>query len=198
MKNSMIALGLVSTLALAACGDTGNNAATTDNMGMASPMPAENTAMSDDMGNGMASTAPASVGQAFANTAAANDAYEIEAGKLAQEKASSQALKDFGKMMVDGHTGTTAKLMTLAAQADPSITPAPALTPELQANLDTLRDATGAEFDTAYKAQQVAAHTKALALMKDYAANGDVPQFKTFAAETSPVIKMHLDKIKGM
>lgn len=193
MNRTLTALGLVSALALAACGGTDNTTTTTDNMGMASPLPMDN----GDMNNGMM-TAPASAGQAFANTVAASDAYEIEAGKLAQQKASTQALKDFGKMMVDGHSTTTEKLKALASNTDPDITPDATLTAEQQANLQTLRDATGADFDTAYKAQQVAAHTKALAALKDYAAGGDVAQFKTFAGETAPVVKMHLDKIKGM
>ncbi|RYD54223.1 MAG: DUF4142 domain-containing protein [Sphingomonadales bacterium] len=196
MNRTLTALGLVSALALAACGGTDNTTTTIDNMGMASPLPMDNADMGD-MGNGMA-TAAVSAGQAFANTVAASDAYEIEAGKLAQQKATTQALKDFGKMMVDGHSTTTEKLKALAANTDPKITPDPALTAEQQANLQTLRDATGADFDAAYKAQQVAAHTKALAALKDYAASGDVAQFKTFAGETAPVVKMHLDKIKGM
>ena len=193
MHSKLIAFGLVPALALAACGGSDNTATTIDNMGMASPMPADN----GDMGN-MMSAMPATGGQAFANTVAASDAYEIEAGKLAQEKATTQPLKDFGKMMVDAHSSTTAKLKALAAQTDPEIVPDPALTAEQQTNLQTLRDATGGEFDTAYKAQQVTAHEKALAALKDYAANGEVTQFKTFASETAPVVQMHLDKIKGM
>lgn len=192
MNHKLIALGLVSALALGACGGADNNVSTTDNMGMASPMPME------PADNATRNGATASPGQAFADTAAASDAYEIAAGNLAQQKATTQALKDFGKMMVDGHTATTEKLKTLAANTDPEITPNPALTAEQEANLKALRDASGAQFDTAYKAQQVAAHEKTLAALKDYAAGGDVPAFKTFASETSPVVKMHLDKIKGM
>lgn len=194
MNRKLIALGLVSALALSACGGADNNLSTTDNMGMASPMPVDNAGMDNAMMTGV----PMSAGQAFADTAGASDMYEVEAGKLAQTKATSQALKDFGAMMEKGHTDSTAKLKAAAAKANPAITPNPALNAEQEANLATLRDATGADFDTAYKAQQVAAHEKALSLMKDYAANGDVPELKAFAADTSKVVQMHLDKIKGM
>ena len=44
----------------------------------------------------------------------------------------------------------------------------------------------------------MAAHEKALAAMKDYAANGDVPELKTFAGDTVKVVEAHLAKIKAM
>ncbi|MBX3563859.1 MAG: DUF4142 domain-containing protein [Sphingomonas sp.] len=191
MHRNLIALGLAPALALGACGgDKTNNTVTT----MESPVPMENM----DMDNAMVTGEAASPGQAFANTAGASDWYEVEAGKLAKEKATSQALKDFGAMMEKAHTESTAKLKAAAAKANPAITPNPALNAEQEANLATLRDATGADFDTAYKSQQVVAHEKALAAMKDYAANGDVPELKAFASNTVKVVQMHLDRIKGM
>ncbi|WP_066797146.1 DUF4142 domain-containing protein [Sphingomonas soli] len=193
MHIKTMALGLAPVLALAAC-SSNETTSTTNLTTMESPVPMENM----DMGNGTMAAMPVSAGQAFADMAGASDWYEVEAGKLAQEKATSQALKDFGAMMVKGHTESTEKLKAAGAKASPAITPNPALNAEQEANLAVLRDATGAAFDTAYKAQQVAAHEKALAAMKDYAANGDVPALKTFAAETSKVVQMHLDRIKGM
>ena len=196
MNHKFIALGLVSALALGACSsntDTNSNTTTVDNMGMASPMPTENA----DMGNAMGSV-PASAGQAFADTAGASDWFEVEAGKLAQEKATAAGLKDFGAMMVKGHTESTEKLKAVGAKATPAIAPNPALNVEQEANLAALRAAEGADFDALYKTQQIAAHEKTLAAMKDYAANGDVPELKQFAADTSKVVQMHLDKIKAL
>lgn len=191
MHRNLIALGLAPALALGACGgDKTNNTVTT----MESPVPMENM----DMDNAMVTGEAASPGQAFANTAGASDWYEVEAGKLAKERATSQALKDFGAMMEKAHTESTAKLKAAAAKANPAITPNPALNAEQEANLATLRDATGADFDAAYKSQQVVAHEKALAAMKEYAANGDVPELKAFASNTVKVVQMHLDRIKGM
>ncbi|HEX8303211.1 DUF4142 domain-containing protein [Sphingomonas sp.] len=197
MNMKLIALSLAPIFALGACaggGDAGNttagNTTVTD-----TAMPAENGMMG---GNAMQTGMPASPGQAFADTAGASDWYEIEAGKLAQEKATTPALKDFGQMMVKGHTASTEKLKAAGAKANPAITPNPALTAEQEANLAALRAAEGTAFDAAYKMQQVAAHEKTLAAVKDYAEGGDVPELKAFAAEMSKVVKMHLDKIKGM
>lgn len=192
MKIQSIALGLAPALVLTACG--GNSSTTTNVTTMESPVPVETV----EPGNAMMTGQPISAGQAFADTAGASDWFEVEAGKLAKEKATTPALKDFGAMMEKGHTESTAKLKAVGAKLTPAIVPNPALNAEQEANLATLRDATGADFDNAYKSQQVTAHEKALAAMKDYAANGTVPELKKFAADTSKVVQMHLDKIKGM
>ncbi|MES2987986.1 MAG: DUF4142 domain-containing protein [Pseudomonadota bacterium] len=187
MKLKLMALCLP-VLALGACG----GADTTNIATMESPVPVE------VMSNAILSGETGSADQAFVNLASASDWYEIEAGKLAKVKATSQALKDFGAMMETAHTESTAKLKAAAATANPAILPDPALDAEQGANLATLRDATGSDFDNAYKAQQVNAHEKALAAMKEYAAGGAVPQLRAFAAEASKVVQMHLDKIKSM
>jgi putative membrane protein len=195
MKKHHLILGLAPALALAACGgnDTTTNTVVTDNMtGM--DMPADtNTA-----DNVVAADAVASPGQKFANDVGASDWFEIEAGKLAQEKAHDQKLKDFGKLMVEHHTASTDKLKAAGAKASPAITPSPALNTEQEANLEALRQADDAAFDALYKTQQVAAHEKALALVKGYAATGDVPELKKFAGEAEKIVQAHLTKIKGL
>jgi len=195
MKKHHLILGLAPALALAACGgnDTATNTATTDNMtGMDMPV---DTNMADNV---VAADAVASPGQKFANDVGASDYFEIEAGKLAQEKAHDQKFKDFGKMMVEHHTASTDKLKAAGAKASPAITPSPALNAEQEANLEALRAADDAAFDALYKTQQVAAHEKALATVKDYAASGDVPELKKFAGEAEKIVQAHLTKIKGL
>lgn len=197
MNKNLWILGLAPALALAACGGTDNtespvtNATPDDSM---MNMPADEN-MSD---NAMDHMTMASPGQKFADAAGASDYYEVEAGKLAEDKATSQGLKDFGRMMVAGHTESTAKLKAAAAKATPVITPNPVLNAEQEANLAALRDAKGADFDARYKEQQIAAHEKALAALKDYAANGDVPELTKFASDTVKVVETHLAKIKAM
>jgi putative membrane protein len=198
MKTHYLILGLAPALALAACGGnetTTTNTATMDNMG--TEMPADPAMTDNGADNAMAAEA-ASPAQKFANDVGASDYYEIEAGKLAQEKAQAAGLKEFGKMMVEHHTDSTNKLKAAGAKANPAIAPSPALTAEQEANLAALRSAEGAAFDTAYKTQQVAAHEKALAIVKGYAASGEVPELKAFASDAQKVVQAHLTKIQGM
>jgi putative membrane protein len=137
-------------------------------------------------------------GQAFANTAAASDAFEVETSKLAETNAASAAVKSFAKHMVTAHTESTAKLKNAAAALTPALTPDPTLTADQQAKLDSLKALTGADFDAAYASAQVDAHEKTLAALKDYAAAGDVPQFKEFATALVPTVTAHLNTAKGL
>lgn len=191
-------LGLAPVLALAACGGNTDSPvvnATPDDDAVVLNLPADENVD----GNAADNTAMApSATQTFANTAGAGDHYEIEAGKLAESKATTQGLKDFGKMMVAGHTQTTANLKAIGAKLSPALVPDPQLNAQQEADLAALREASGADFDAKYKAQQIAAHEGALALMKDYAANGDVPQIKKFASDTQKIVEMHLAKIKAL
>ncbi len=203
MKKHLLILGAAPLFALAACGGNSDNGTDVMNSGdTVTDLPAGEM-MGDNMGamNGMDGNAMAAApmtGQDFANTVAASDAYEIAAGKLAQQKATTSDLKDFGSDMVEEHTSSTAKLKAAGGKASPAITPAPAMTDEQQANLQTLQSATGTAFDTAYKSQQVVAHQKALAAVQAYAQGGDVAQLRDFARDAEPVISKHYDMIRAM
>jgi len=169
-------LAAAGALALAACGSGADDAAT-------DATTAEYAAAAD-------AATVAMDAQTFADTAAASDMYEIEAGKLAQEMGSSDAVKDFGGMMVEAHTKSSADLKSAAAEAD-GVTVDPQLTAKHQSDLDALRNA-GEMFDAIYKTQQVAAHEAALALLTDYGTNGDSEPLKAFATNTRPVVEEHL------
>jgi putative membrane protein len=196
MKHKLM-LGSLAALALSACGGTdaaNNSAADTTVVGEG-----ETTMMANDADNmAMGDTATAMTGQQFADTAGASDMFEIESSKLAQDKATSDAVKEFAAMMIKDHTNSTAKLKDATAKAEPAITPNPAMNAEQNANLEALRSASGAEFDALYKQQQMAAHQKALAALRGYAANGDVPTLKTFASDTSKVVEGHLKHVSSM
>lgn len=135
-------------------------------------------------------------GQDFVNRAGRSDAYEIEAAKLAQANASSQAVKDFAAEMIKAHTESTARIKAAAAKASPAIAPDPALTPDQSEDLAELARKKGAEFDKEYIDDQVDAHEDALALMRDYAEHGDTPSLKAAAAEIAPVVSKHLEHAK--
>ncbi|WP_423602148.1 DUF4142 domain-containing protein [Sphingomonas sp. MS122] len=186
----------LSALALGACG--GPNAANNSAADTTIVNEGETT-MANESGNMAMGEAPAPMtGQQFADTAAASDMFEIESSKLARDKGTSDAVKEFAAMMIKDHTSSTAKLKEAASKAEPAITPNPAMNAEQSANLEALRAANGAEFDALYKQQQVAAHQKALAALQGYAANGDVPALKTFATDTSKVVETHLKHVSSM
>jgi putative membrane protein len=132
----------------------------------------------------------------FVAMAAASDMYEIQAAKIAQKRAKNADLKAFAKMMVADHTKSTAMVKKAVADSGrKDIMPPTALPADKQALIDALNQASAADFDKLYAAQQVMAHTDALNLMQSYAMNGDTPQLKDAAGMILPVVQMHLAKI---
>jgi putative membrane protein len=134
----------------------------------------------------------------FASTIAGSDLYEIAAGKLAQTNATNADLKAFGGMLVTDHTKSTAELKAAAAEASPAVTVPATMPAELQAKLDALKAAKGADFDKLFVEQQKEGHQKALDALKSYAVSGDQPALKTFATKATPVVQGHLDKLNAM
>jgi putative membrane protein len=132
----------------------------------------------------------------FYKRAAQAGIAEVEAGKLAQEKGKSQAVKDFGAMMVKDHTAANEKLQNIAASENIDL-PTHASMKDMAAKAK-LQVLSGDAFDKAYIKNQVAAHREAVALFRKEAAAGRDPPAKAFAAVTLPTLQGHLKKIDGI
>jgi len=173
-------------LALAACGsqDEAADATVTEDT---TAVPTDDAAAAPDP----------STPQGFVATQASSDMYEIEAGRLAQEMGQSDEVKEFGAMMVEDHTTSSANLKTAADAAGSGVTVPTAMLPKHQQNLDALRNA-ATHFDSVYAEQQVMAHQEALALLKGQAETGTVASLKAFAAETAPIVEAHLEHARTL
>ncbi len=176
-------------LSLAACNQKQQAAAE-------APVNAAQDATAAAVGATSASTLGAHDTPSFVSNAGQSDMYEIQAGKIAQSKATRDDVKAFGKMMVADHTALSAEMKPLAAAAGQ--TPPAALDERRQGMIDNLNAATPADFDNVYLAQQEAAHNEALTLMNGYAANGDDAGLKGAAAKAAPKVQMHLDHVKTL
>ncbi len=193
-------LATVATLALCACTPRANTATTVDNTAMASSdnmtVPTDETA--DNSAMGTAGAAASVTTEDFVATAAMSDKFEIAAGKMAATKASDPAVKRFAQQMVDAHTSTTNALKSATAKDKVALAPPAALDAKHQALVQALIAAEPAKFDATYKAQQRDAHAEALALMQGYAANGDKPAIRSFASDTAPKVRMHMDMLSKL
>ncbi|WP_309087259.1 DUF4142 domain-containing protein [Phenylobacterium sp.] len=191
----LIAAAAVSALALTACSrqEAANNEA---NPGQSQPVNAAQDAVGAAVGQVSASTMGANSTEAFVANAAMSDMYEIQAGKLAQEKGQSADVKAFGKMMVADHTAMSNE-MKAAAQAA-GVTLPTELDQRRKGMIDNLNAANGADFDKVYMAQQDAAHAEAHTLMTGYAENGDNATLKALAQKAAPKIQAHHDRVKQL
>lgn len=131
----------------------------------------------------------------FTSIAQANMA-EIELGKLAQEKAKSREVKDFGKHMVEDHGAKLDENKQLAEKKGAKLPQAP--NKEQQAAKSKLEKLSGADFDRAYSKQMVDDHQKTLKLVQDTAKNAKNPELKAAAEKAAPGVEKHLQMAKGL
>jgi len=132
----------------------------------------------------------------FVSDAAMGGLTEVELGKLAAEKGSSDAVKQFGQKMVDDHSKVNEELKKLAGAQ--SITIPEALDSKHQARVDKLSKLSGAEFDKAYIKDQLKDHQQDVREFQDESQNGSDAAVKDFAAKTLPTLQDHLATVKGI
>jgi putative membrane protein len=134
----------------------------------------------------------------FVRKAAMSDMYEVEAGKIASEKGQSDAVKQFGKHMVEAHSKTTEELKAIVQAEKLNVESPDKLDDKHQGMIDDLNNAKPEDFDKTYAEQQVKAHKKAVKLFDGYAEDGENAAVKQFAANTLPTIKRHLEEAKKL
>lgn len=132
----------------------------------------------------------------FVKRATVSNVFEIESSRLAETKAMAPEVKAFARQMIADHTKASAD-MQVAVKADKVADAVPLDAPH-QAQLDQLRQVSGATFDTAYVAAQKAAHDEAVGLFSSYAENGAQGALKTFATATLPTLKQHQAHVKRL
>ena len=135
------------------------------------------------------------VDSAFITDAIKGDNGEVAIGQLAQSQGQSQAVKDFGKLLVRDHGAHKQKLAALAQTAGVSVTDEP--TDQGKADLEKLKALHGAEFDKQFKTMMVDDHTKDIAKYEKQASSGDA-QTAALAQETLPTLRKHLDAANGL
>lgn len=135
--------------------------------------------------------------QTFVPKAAMSDLFEIEAGKIAVQRAQKKEVKEFAQQMIDNHTRGATKFSAAVKQAGVKA-PAATLDTEHLNMLEALRTASTSAFDRTYVTQQVEAHEKALTLHRSYAASGDKAPLKAAARETIPMVEHHLQDIRSI
>ena len=132
----------------------------------------------------------------FYKVAAEAGLSEVELGNLAQEKGSTQQVKDFGAMMVKDHSAANDKLKSLATAKSITLPSSSGVRQTAQkAKLEVL---SGETFDKSYIKSQLAAHRQAVALFKKEANSGQDSDAKAFAAATLPTLRGHLKQISSI
>lgn len=132
----------------------------------------------------------------FVKDAFAGGLTEIELGKLAVQKASSDAVKQFAQKMIDDHSKVNDELKTIAAKEN--ITVQDSLDSKRQSKIDKLAKLSGADFDRAYIKDALKNHQQDVRDFQEEAKSGSDPDVKSFASKTLPTLEEHLNTAKGL
>src|SRR3954464_10731463 len=126
----------------------------------------------------------------FVTKAAQGGLAEVELGKLAVEKGSSDQVKQFGQRMVDDHGKANDELKTLAQQKN--ITVPTDMGAKEKALRDRLVKLSGAAFDRAYMSAMLSDHKKDVGEFRTESTSSKDADVKAFAAKTLPTLEQHL------
>ncbi len=120
----------------------------------------------------------------------------IEMGKLAQDKASSDAVKEFGKKMITDHQRGLA-IFKKVADRD-GVTVDSQLDSKHKERLDKLAKLSGAEFDRAYIKDQLKAHQRMVSYYQSEADNSTESIASKMANNMLPAVQKHLNDTKDL
>jgi len=126
----------------------------------------------------------------FVETAAMHGLAEVEMGKLAQQKASSPEVKDFGARMVQDHGKANDELKALASAKGVRL-PA-SIDSAHQRKIERMQKLSGAAFDRAYMKEMLSDHKKDVSEFRKQAKSAKDPDVKAFASRTLPTLEEHL------
>ena len=132
----------------------------------------------------------------FVKKAAVDGMFEVQTGKLAQDKGDSPAVKDFGAKMVEDHGKANDELKSIASSK--GIDVPSALDSKHQKMYDSLSGMSGKAFDKAYLADMTKGHAAADDLMTTEASSGSDSDLKSFASKTDQTVKMHISMLKDI
>lgn len=190
-KVSFVAVALMAAFGFQACNDSGSS----DAVKSANE---SNEVKQDSAEHNNANAAGASTvseeESKFAVEAASGGMMEVQLGELAQQKASSKAVKDFGAMMVRDHSKANDELKALAANKNITLPPAPG--EDHMDHIKKLSEKSGKEFDKDYINMMVDDHQEDIDNFEKCSKDAKDADLKAFADKTLPTLREHLAAAK--
>jgi putative membrane protein len=124
----------------------------------------------------------------FLQTVGSLGLLQVKLGKLAQEKGSSDVVRDFGKRMVADYSKANEQL---AAGAKQAAYPRPVLLRPHQQIFDRFNTMGRSAFDKSYMAEMVSEHDEAARLFEAEAKDGRVQSLKQLASGMLADVQQH-------
>ena len=136
-------------------------------------------------------------GAVYFALAASIDLYQVRAGELALERSGSDSHRAFARRMIEEHRGLASQLSMAGRRLD--LLPPNTVQPEQQGWLDQLAaTASAAQFDAAYRRQQLAAHEASYRAHYAFAYGGDSPTLRLVARSAAGIEQDHARQMRAM
>ena len=133
--------------------------------------------------------------RSFINKVAEGGRAEVALGRLAQDKAADEAVKNFGRRMVEDHGRANRELTALLARKGMQVQGGEGAPGGLQ---DRLSKLSGREFDREYVREMVKDHQQDVAEFRRMSDKADDPDLKAWVAKTLPTLEEHLRMVEGL
>src|SRR5262249_5460368 len=131
----------------------------------------------------------------FIAKAAEDGRDEVALGKLAQGKASNDAVKQFGQRMVEDHGAANQELTQLAENKGMKLQ---AKAPKANREMERLAKLQGPQFDREYVNAMVKDHKHDVAEFRRMQSGAVDPNLKAWVDKTLPTLQDHLKTIEGI
>jgi len=118
---------------------------------------------------------------------------EVKMGKMVEQKATQQSVKDFGAKMVEDHSKDVAMLKSIAAKKN--ITLPDSVGGKQEKKYEELSKESGEKFDKDYVDFMVGDHKEDVKTAEDVIKDLKDPELHSFAVKSLPVLKEHLSMI---
>jgi putative membrane protein len=125
----------------------------------------------------------------FMLEAASGGMAEVELGRLAAQRAASDAVRQFGQRMMTDHGAANQELMQLAQRRGVALPQQPDT--KHRATMDRLATVHGAQFDQAYMTEMVKDHQDDAAVFEREVREGQDPEVRAWASKVLATVREH-------
>lgn len=134
----------------------------------------------------------------FIKRASIANLYEIEAAKIALERAQRQDVREFARAMLADHEKIGRELKSFIGESNSPQMPPEQLDVVHQTMIDNLHGAAAEAFDRRYIAQQRIAHAEALTLFRTYHRTARDDGLRSLVGLALPVLEQHAKMVGGL
>jgi putative membrane protein len=134
--------------------------------------------------------------QKFLTDAIRGNLAEVKVGELAQQRGQSKEVREYGEMLSKDHSKSLQQSKELAMKMGVSAPTEP--TAQQQQKYEALSKLSGTEFDTTFLSQMARDHQEEIAKFSSQAQSGSKSEVATFAQQTLPTLRMHLEHAQSI